>query len=62
MNPNGLEASSGALVNINKLMSCRSLTSPIMKSTNENEEFYLGVDVARSQNTSNNQSFIAVTK
>lgn len=55
-------AFSGALVNINKLMSCRSLTSPIMKSTNENEEFYLGVDVARSQNTSNNQSFIAVIK
>lgn len=55
-------ASSGALVNINKLMSCRSLTSPILKSTNQDDEFYLGVDVARSQNTNNNQSFISVIK
>ena len=55
-------AASGALVNINKLMTCRSLTSPIIKSTNENDEFYIGVDVARSQNTSNNQSFISVIK
>ena len=55
-------ASSGALVNINKLMSCRSLTSPILKSINQDDEYYLGVDVARSQNTSNNQSFISVVK
>lgn len=55
-------ASSGALVNVNKLMSCRSLTSPILKSINQDDEYYLGVDVARSQNTSNNQSFISVVK
>ena len=55
-------ASSGALVNINKLMNCRSLTKPILSSTNKDDEFYLGVDVARSQNTSNNQSFISVIK
>ena len=55
-------ASSGALVNINKLMSCRSLTSPILKLINQDDEYYLGVDVARSQNTSNNQSFISVVK
>lgn len=55
-------ASSGALVNINKLMNCRSLTKPILSSTSNDDEFYIGVDVARSQNTSNNQSFISVIK
>lgn len=55
-------ASSGALVNINKLMNCRSLTKPILSSANKDDEFYIGVDVARSQNTSNNQSFISVIK
>lgn len=55
-------ASDGALVNINKLMNCRSLTSPVMTSTNKDDEYYIGVDVARSQKTSNNQSFIAVVK
>lgn len=55
-------ASNGALVNINKLMNCRSLPSPILQSKNESDEYYLGVDVARSQNTNNNQSFIAVVK
>lgn len=55
-------ASNGALVNINKLISCRSLSSPILKSSNIDDEFYLGVDVARSQNTNNNQSFISVVK
>ena len=55
-------ASSGALVNINKLMNCRSLTKPVLSSTNKDDEFYIGVDVARSQNTSNNQSFISVVK
>ncbi|HHU80800.1 MAG TPA: hypothetical protein GXZ35_05645 [Acholeplasmataceae bacterium] len=54
--------SDGALVNINKLMSCRSLTSPQLKTNNDEEEFYLGVDVARSQNTNNNQSAIVVAK
>ena len=55
-------AASGALVNINKLMNCRSLTSPVLSSKNKEDEFYIGVDVARSQNTSNNQSFISVIK
>ena len=55
-------AASGALVNINKLMNCRSLTSPVLSSKNKDDEFYIGVDVARSQNTSNNQSFISVIK
>lgn len=55
-------ASDGALVNINKLMNCRTLTSPVVSARNDNEEFYLGVDVARSQKTNNNQSFISVIK
>lgn len=55
-------AASGALVNINKLMNCRSLAKPVLRSINDDEEYYLGVDVARSQKTNNNQSFIAVVK
>lgn len=62
-------ASSGALVNINKLMACRSLPTPTLSAKDDKrdkdkgeEEFYLGVDVARSQNTNNNQSFISVIK
>lgn len=50
----------GALVDINKLMKCRSLTTPMINSKKFDEEFYLGVDVARSQKSSNNQSSIAV--
>lgn len=50
----------GALVDINKLMNCRSLTTPMINFNKSDEEFYLGVDVARSQKTSNNQSSIAV--
>jgi len=52
----------GALVNINKLLDCRSLSIPQLKINNEDEEFYLGVDVARSQNTNNNQSSVVVAK
>ncbi|MDL2301458.1 hypothetical protein LJC58_03790 [Lachnospiraceae bacterium OttesenSCG-928-D06] len=52
----------GALVNINKLLECRSLTRCQISSNGNEEEFYLGVDVARSQNTNNNQSSVAVAK
>lgn len=55
-------SSDGALVNINKLLNCRSLPKPQIKSNNDEEEFYLGVDVARSQNTNNNQSSVVVVK
>lgn len=48
--------SDGALVNINRLMSCRTLTVANNQADNEYEEYYIGVDVARSQKTSNNQS------
>lgn len=48
----------GALVDINKLMNCRTLTTPMINFNRLDEEFYLGVDVARSQKISNNQSSI----
>ena len=51
-----------ALVDINKLMNCRSLPISQFKCNNFEEEFYLGVDVARSQKSSNNQSSVAVAK
>ncbi len=54
--------SDGALVSINKLMDCRSLTTAQFENLNEDEEFYLGVDVARSQKSSNNQSSVTVVK
>lgn len=54
--------SSGALVNINKLINCRSLTTPVLEAEHKGDEYYLAVDVARSQNASNNQSSVAVGK
>lgn len=54
--------SDGALVDINKLMACRVLESPITEIQDNSDEFYIGVDVARSENTSNNQSSISVIK
>lgn len=54
--------SDGALVDINKLMACRVLESPIIEIQDNSDEFYVGVDVARSENTSNNQSAISVIK
>lgn len=50
-----------ALVNINKLMECRSLTNTQI-SAKSGDEYYLGVDVARSQNTNNNQSSVCVAQ
>lgn len=55
-------ASTGALVNINKLQECRNLTKPVIKNDDINEEYYIGVDVARSENTANNQSSAAVIR
>ena len=52
----------GALVNINRLLNCRTLTTAVDKANNIDEEYYMGVDVARSQKTSNNQSSIAVVR
>lgn len=52
-------ASDGALVNINKLLACRVISKNKM-NVQEDDEIYLGVDVARSQKSSNNQSSVAV--
>lgn len=53
-------SSDNALINISRLMSCRTLTAPMLESSKAGEEFYIAVDVARSQNTNNNQSSIIV--
>lgn len=53
---------SGALVSVNKLMNCRTMLDPIFKPESENDEFYIGVDVARSEKKTNNQSSVAVGK
>lgn len=59
---NWVGSSSGALVNINKLMNCRVLTEPMLESANDEDEIYMAVDVARSQKKTNNQSSIAIGK
>lgn len=53
--------STGALVSINKLLKCRTLTSPAFEASKD-DEIYMAVDVARSQNEANNQSSIAVIR
>ena len=53
-------ASDGALVNINKLLDCRVLSKPILSSNKVDDEYYIGVDVARSQKATNNQSSVVV--
>lgn len=55
-------SSTDALVNINKLINCRKLTVPETKIEDSTAEYYMGVDVARSQNTNNNQSSVVVGK
>lgn len=55
-------AADGALCNINKLLECRSLTTPMIRSNDLSDEIYIGVDVARSESTANNQSSAAVCK
>lgn len=51
-----------ALVDVNKLMASRVLEEPILEAQRESDEYYIGVDVARSENTNNNQSAIVVIK
>ena len=51
-----------ALVDVNKLMATRILEEPILEAQRETDEYYIGVDVARSENTNNNQSAIVVIK
>lgn len=49
------------LVDINKLMSLRILPKAEIKG-NSKDEYYIGVDVARSTKTSNNQTSISIGK
>ena len=51
-----------ALVDVNKLMATRTLEMPILEAQRESDEYYIGVDVARSENTNNNQSAIIIIK
>ena len=53
-------SSDNALVDINKFMSCRTLLTPRINYNKYDDEYYLAVDVARSQKTNNNQSTIVV--
>ena len=55
-------SSNNALVNVNRLMECRVLKKPILELENKNDEFYMAIDVARSQNSSNNQSSVCIGK
>lgn len=50
-------SSESQFVNANKLLDCRVLLSPVLNSK-QYDEFILGVDVARSMNSSNNQTSI----
>lgn len=51
-----------ALVDINKLLACRTLSTPTSCMQSLDEEFYIGVDVARSENTANNQSSASIIR
>lgn len=55
-------SSSGALLQIKKLLRCRNLVEPEFKCKNDDDEYYMAVDVARSENSSNNKSSIAIGK
>jgi intein/homing endonuclease len=54
-------ASDGALVDINKIMELRTLSTPEFKGDGKST-YIISVDVARSQSKNNNQSSIAVLK
>ena len=55
-------SSDNALVDVNKLIACRTLDTAIARAQKESDEYYFGVDVARSQKTNNNQSSLAIVK
>lgn len=51
-----------ALVDINRFMNCRTLTTPMLECDDQYEEIYMGVDVARSENAANNQSSVMIIR
>lgn len=48
------------LVDINKLLKTRVLTTPLLSNENNEKEIILGVDVARSANSANNKTIVSV--
>jgi ribonucleoside-diphosphate reductase alpha chain len=54
-------ANDNALVDINKLMTLRTLTREELKGDGKSE-YILGIDVARSESKANNQSSVAILK
>lgn len=54
-------ASTDSLVTMSKLLSCRTLSNCELKG-NPSYDYVLGVDIARSDNSNNNQTSIAVLK
>lgn len=54
-------ATDDALVDVNKLLRCRNLTNAEYEAKEE-DEYYLGVDVARSQGKTNNRSSVAAIR
>lgn len=55
-------SSDNALINVNRFMNSRTLTTAELNTNNYSNEYYIGVDVARSQNSNNNQSSVVVGK
>lgn len=55
-------SSDGALVDVNKLVKCRTIPKALLQAEKSADEYYMGVDVARSQKTNNNQSSVMVGK
>ena len=53
--------SDNALVSMSKLLDCRNLSAPELEAV-EDGEYVFGIDVARSDNASNNQSSIAILR
>lgn len=55
-------SSDSALINVNRFLNSRVLTKAELKTSDFSDEYYIGVDVARSQNSNNNQSSVCVGK
>lgn len=55
-------ATDNQLVDINRLLKTRNLTTPIYENFSGKREIVLGVDVARSANNSNNKTVISVVE
>lgn len=52
----------GALVNADDLIACMTIETPLFEREHMDDEYYIGVDVARSENSKNNQSYAVVVR